>query len=456
MKRMFTGLQRRVTNSPLSAQESPSPTPSGNDSPESVIAREIKAFCESGGPTSGSNDYLHLPAIVEAAESSAVAAKEAVARIRKYLSNPSKAQGSIQYNSIMLIRILSENPGHTFTRNFDAKFVGTVKELLREGRDMSSQQMLREMLDMFESQKAWDEDLAGLIAMWKKEKEKMGKYTRSPPPPGQASPFQQPQQPGFPHATSSRHERQLPPPEELASRISEAKTSANLLIQLAQSTPAAEVQSHDLMREFCQRCQAASRSIQAYMAVENPPPDENTMLTLIETNEQLSVALSKYQRTVLNARKALGTSTPATSPGANEDSRNVVHSPPPGPPPGANGQTNGNHNAESGILIPDLRSQSSSPANANESRSPAALTSLNEPFSLARFDTPIGVAADAPATTTTRTASASPPLSTQPASKRYEYNADEFAVENPFADNAAEGDHDLDHDRHHKPPRRAF
>lgn len=79
----------------------------------------------------------------------------------------------------MLIRILSENPGHTFTRNFDTKFVGTVKELLREGRDMSAQQMLREVLEMFETQKSWDEDLAGLIAMWKKEKEKVGKYTRS-------------------------------------------------------------------------------------------------------------------------------------------------------------------------------------------------------------------------------------------------------------------------------------
>jgi hypothetical protein len=138
---------------------------------------------------SQSNDYLHLPAIVEAAESSANAAKEAAVQIRKYLASPSKAQGSVQYNSIMLIRILSENPGHTFTRNFDTKFVGTVKELLREGRDMSAQQMLREMLEMFETQKSWDEDLAELIAMWKKEKKerkekkekknKMGKYTRS-------------------------------------------------------------------------------------------------------------------------------------------------------------------------------------------------------------------------------------------------------------------------------------
>lgn len=183
------------------------------------------------------------------------------------------------------------------------------------------------------------------------------------------------------------------------------------------------------------------------MAVENPPPDENTMLTLIETNEQLSVALSKYQRTVLNARKALGTSTPVTSPGSNGSSSNV-HNPPPGLP-SVNGQTNGN-DVESGILIPDLGSQSSSPANANESRSLPPLASLNEPFSLTRFDTPIEVAADVPATNT-RTVS---PTSTQPTAKRYEYNADEFAVENPFADNAAEDGHDADHDRH-EPSRRA-
>jgi hypothetical protein len=120
-----------------------------------------------------SSEYVHLPAIVEAAESSAAAAKEAAVRIRKYLSSPAKASGTVQYNAIMLVRILSENPGHSFTRNIDAKFVGTVKELLRYGRDLSAQHMLRETLDMFEAQKSWDEDLAGLLAMWKKEKSKM-------------------------------------------------------------------------------------------------------------------------------------------------------------------------------------------------------------------------------------------------------------------------------------------
>lgn len=110
---------------------------------------------------------------MEAAESSPNAAKEAAYRIRKYLSNPAKPQGFAQYNAVMLIRILAENPGDTFTRNFDAKFVSTVKTFLRDSRDMASQHLLRETLDAFEAQKSWDENLAELLALWKKEKKRV-------------------------------------------------------------------------------------------------------------------------------------------------------------------------------------------------------------------------------------------------------------------------------------------
>lgn len=116
------------------------------------------------------DEYLHLPAIVEAAESSPNAAKEAALRIRKYLSNPGTARGHVQYNAVMLIRILADNPGHTFTRNIDVPFVSRVKELLREGRDMGVQQLLRETLDTLEAQRSWDEDLQPLLQMWRKEK----------------------------------------------------------------------------------------------------------------------------------------------------------------------------------------------------------------------------------------------------------------------------------------------
>jgi hypothetical protein len=70
----------------------------------------------------------------------------------------------------MLIRILADNPGHTFTRNIDSKFIATVKELLREGRDASVHHILRDVLTTFETQRTWDEGLVPLIEMWKQEK----------------------------------------------------------------------------------------------------------------------------------------------------------------------------------------------------------------------------------------------------------------------------------------------
>ena len=75
----------------------------------------------------------------------------------------------VQYNAIMLIRILADNPGKSFTQNLDGKFVSQVKELLREGRDPSVQQILRETLIHFETEKGGDENLNGLRDLWKKE-----------------------------------------------------------------------------------------------------------------------------------------------------------------------------------------------------------------------------------------------------------------------------------------------
>lgn len=71
------------------------------------------------------------------------------------------------------------------------------------------------------------------------------------------------------------------------------------------------------------------------MIAENPSPDNDTMETLIETNEQLSKAMNQHQRAVLSARKAAGLgngeSTPpsVTPPGRTESG----FAPPPGPPP---------------------------------------------------------------------------------------------------------------------------
>lgn len=118
------------------------------------------------------DDITFLPPIVDSAESSPAAAAECARVIRKFLQRDYWSKPSFQYNAIMLIRILSDNPGATFTRNMDKKFVDVTKELLRSGRDASVRQMLMETLDNFENTKGYDEGLGLLIEMWKKEKEK--------------------------------------------------------------------------------------------------------------------------------------------------------------------------------------------------------------------------------------------------------------------------------------------
>lgn len=303
---------------------------------------------------------LHLPVIVEAAESSPSAASEAALRIRKFLSKENYQRAYVQYNAIMLVRILADNPGKSFTKNIDQKFVSTVKELLRDGRDMSVQQILRETLDTFEIQKANDETLASLTGMWKKEKAKMGKRHGSGVNigeprrgPGYQHALQQPVQqnmmaPTNPNMSNQQNyfarnhrPRGLPPPAELAQRVEEAKTSAKLLSQVVQSTPPNEVLGNELIKEFVERCQSATRSMQDYIHSDNPAPDEDTLLTLIETNDQLAMANSKHQRALLQARRATGVSPSSTGPyeapsapvASSSETKNGLFTPPPGPPP---------------------------------------------------------------------------------------------------------------------------
>jgi len=134
--------------------------------------------------------------------------------------------------------------------------------------------------------------------------------------------------------------RGLPPPAELSQRVEEAKTSAKLLSQVVQSTPPAEVLNNELLKEFVERCQSASRSIQSYIHSDSPPPDEDTLLTLIETNDQLATAMSRHQRAMLQARKATGASprpSPNPPPNQNGPFEAPGNTPPSGPPRGPQG-----------------------------------------------------------------------------------------------------------------------
>lgn len=301
------------------------------DSPEANVTRSIRLFCESAPDSNREEEVLHLPVIVEAAESSPTAAQAAAQQIKRYLSREFATKPHVQYNALMLVRILSDNPGPTFTRCFDQSFVKTVKELLRNCKDGGTQQILREALDSMEVNKAYDQGVQGLIAMWKKEKGAQAslsqQHNRGSRGPGG---YQPRGMMGDPYNNERVFQRnQLPPAHELASRIEEARNTAKILLQLIQQSTTAELVSNGLAREFSERCQQAQKSMQVYINCDSPPPDDDTMLTLIETNEQLSLASSRFQRAILTARKQLGTTTSGSStPQAMNDGSGAFTSPP--------------------------------------------------------------------------------------------------------------------------------
>ncbi|RLL97359.1 hypothetical protein CFD26_103151 [Aspergillus turcosus] len=388
---------------PSPSLNSPSEYP--DDSPEGTILKAVKAFCETSGQQDNQqgNEFVHLPAIVESAESSPNAAREAAQRLRKYLSDPASTPAQIQYNAIMLLRILIDNPGHTFTRNIDAKFVATIKDLLREGCDLNVQHFLRETLGAIESQRQWDEDLAPLMQMWKKEKNKMGRQNSGSTWRSSRSQQQQQQQP-YPYMQNyARPASSLPPPDELAARVTEAKTSAKLLLQFVQSTPPTEFNENELIKEFCTRCQTASRAIQNYIHSTNPAPDENTLQTLIETNDELSVALSKYQHAFLSARKATGNSGSQSPVSSNEANATGANRPLPAFP------------------VPQRQEQSASPPVSSP------------PPQQQQQSTATAAPTAAPPTAA--------PVSNNAA--RYEYRSEDFQIQNPFADDYSTTNNDL-------------
>ncbi|KAI9732022.1 MAG: hypothetical protein M1818_007617 [Claussenomyces sp. TS43310] len=332
VNRMMGSVRRRASPS-YRAPNGASPDPQA-DTPEANASRGVTG-----------EEVLYLPTIVESAESSPTAAAACAYGIRKFLSNDNSKQPHIQYNAIMLIRILSDNPGKSFTKHVDAKFVAAVKALLRESRDPSVRQILMETLLNLEREKGSDENLRPLMEMWKKEESRIGKSNGSKQNTGPSgTPGPQPITSGpsldlhSQNYFSSSHQprRQLPNPNELASRIEEARNSAKLLTQVVQSTPPSELLQDELVREFANRCQSASRSMQGYMLSEEPAPDNDTMLTLIETNEQLVLAMSRHQRAILGARKVLGVGKENVSGKADLASGGVnAVAPPLGPPPGS-------------------------------------------------------------------------------------------------------------------------
>jgi hypothetical protein len=193
------------------------------------------------------------------------------------------------------------------------------------------------------------------------------------PPPG-FNPYPQHQPQAYYPRPS--HSKRLPDPVELTNRLEEARSSAKLLEQVVACTPAAEFLSNDLIKEFADRCSSAARSIQGYMAAENPGPDNDTMENLIDTNEQLQQALNHHRRALLQAKKQLGlgdgrssTSSPAPHlPSPIDQSGGAMPAVPPRKAVGG-GAGGGNGNGKGKAYLNTHDHSSSSAAIAGSSRS---------------------------------------------------------------------------------------
>ncbi|KAJ5490967.1 hypothetical protein N7539_002534 [Penicillium diatomitis] len=371
---------------------------SHDDTPETLLLREMKAFCESNTtPHSQSqqgNEYVHLPRIVEIAESSPTAAREAAQRIRKYLSTPNSTPTHVQFNALMLMRILGDNPGHSFTINFDEKFCNVIKDQLRNGRDWYVRHYLCEYLAHLEATRYQDDDLQMLLQVWAKIKAKSPRefVQRYTVPPGtQVTNFSAQYQAGQPMRLP-RPSRTLPNPDY---------------------SPA-ELDGNELIKEFIERCQSSARTLQRYIHSTNPAPDEDTLLTLIETNDEISVALSRQQRAMLKARKARGTSSPTPNPSSPISL-------------GSDGMASGGLGGTS-TFIP-VGSASKGPT--SELQSMPSISRCLEDQSSPRVELPAAVSASH---STARSRKA----------VQYEWNSADFEVQNPFADENAASDSDAE------------
>jgi len=184
-----------------------------------------------------------------------------------------------------------DHPGKTFTKNLDQRFADKVKDLFKNGRDPGVMQLLAETLDYFDTTKGEDEELQYLRAVWQKQKASSAKY-QTPSRSHQSGTLQQ----MVNARTSSRRPAgsSLPPMEELVGRVSEAQMSAKLLHQVLGSTPKNEVLDNELVKEFVHRCRSASTSMADFITCDSPPPDPDTLQTLIETNDMIRIALARF------------------------------------------------------------------------------------------------------------------------------------------------------------------
>ncbi|KAK9484857.1 hypothetical protein V1527DRAFT_468831 [Lipomyces starkeyi] len=225
--------------------------------------------------TAQTDDVAQLPVIVECAQATPLAAKEAIKAVRKRL-DPKHASSTVsQYNAIMVLRILVDANSQTILNQIgeDDKLAPVVKDVLKRSRDPSVRELLATTLEHFAFEKPSAAELAELNKVY-------ATYVAG----GSESYKLRP----------SRHEPVSQ--EKLEDVVEEAKTSASLLRQVVSTTPPVEISGSPLVMEFYERCVQLSSKIQSYLSRDSVPPlDESMIMTLISANDTIGTALEAHK-----------------------------------------------------------------------------------------------------------------------------------------------------------------
>ncbi|KAK9241547.1 hypothetical protein V1506DRAFT_550407 [Lipomyces tetrasporus] len=237
-------------------------------------------FSSSASPTTTraaaaqTDDVAQLPVIVECAQATPLAAKEAVKAVRKRL-DPKHASSTVsQYNAIMVLRILVDANSEIILGQIgeDDKLATVVKDILKRTRDPSVRELLATTLEHFALEKPNVAELSELNKVYLK-------YVAGGS--------------GSHKGSSSRHEPVSQ--EKLEDVVEEAKTSASLLRQVVSSTPPVQISGSPLVMEFYERCVQLSRKIQSYLSRDSVPPlDESMIMTLISANDTIGTAIEAH------------------------------------------------------------------------------------------------------------------------------------------------------------------
>lgn len=226
---------------------------------------------------------MQLPIIVECAQSSPQAAAEAVRAVRKRIDPKRSTNRAIQYNAIVVLRILGSSNSPTVLDQMeqDKKLPIVVSDLLRHTKDPSVKQELCDTLQFFYEKRSGEQLLQPLKAIYEQYLSTSKERDRG--------------RPRLPHETRPV------PAETIPELVQEAKSSASLLLQLVQTTAPAQISGSPLVLEFYERCVRLSSKIQSYLARDNVNMSEEVIADLIDSNEHLSAAVDAHSNALNRA-----------------------------------------------------------------------------------------------------------------------------------------------------------